>query len=312
MNRTLFLLDFVQFWAARPPSHARDRLHRGSRALDLSALKGKVGKIESATLILVRAPTSAIPGRTFSVFEVSAGNAKWKEGSGVGDQSRTEPGDCCWNFRVLSTLADSTKPGTGEPWLGTFGLSGDVAAGKEIEIPLPPELVMRWIWGRFGEAAWRDWLSEMGRDYFRPVNEAWKSGGLPAVAGYWRDFFHAESGSEVEVREDLDRVVIEMTDCPSRGFLLRNGLEFSGDYCNHCIGWIGPMMRSAGHGVRHAHNHQGQCVWEFFPESQPHLPAREVAARHSEVARAWEEDGMHVDRFAEPDVGGNACPEQRP
>jgi hypothetical protein len=67
---------------------------------------------------------------------------------------------------------------------------------------------------------------------------------------------------------------IDISDCPSKGFLVRNGLKQYSDYCDHCIGWIGPMMRDAGFVVDHEHNHCGQCWWEM----------RSVAAERASLA----------------------------
>ena len=39
---------------------------------------------------------------------------------------------------------------------------------------------------------------------------------------------------------------IDMHGCPSKGFLIRNGLGAYHDYCDHCMGWIGPMLKQAG------------------------------------------------------------------
>ena len=55
-------------------------------------------------------------------------------------------------------------------------------------------------------------------------------------------------------------------------FLLRNGLEQYRDYCDHCMGWIGPVMKGAGFVVDHEHNHCGQCWWEFRRASDPSEP----------------------------------------
>lgn len=62
-------------------------------------------------------------------------------------------------------------------------------------------------------------------------------------------------------REDVFR--IDMHACPSKGFLIRNGLVQHRDYCDHCMGWIGPVMQQAGFVIDHEHNHRGQCWWEM-------------------------------------------------
>jgi hypothetical protein len=46
--------------------------------------------------------------------------------------------------------------------------------------------------------------------------------------------------------------------------LLANDLNADEDYCDHCMGWIGPALHQIGAEVAaHEHNHCGQCWWEI-------------------------------------------------
>jgi hypothetical protein len=86
--------------------------------------------------------------------------------------------------------------------------------------------------------------------------------GLEGMTEYWgHTLAEEQAGYTSSVVKDTFR--LDMTDCPSKGFLIRNGLHQHRDYCDHCIGWIGPMMDKAGYTVAHEHNHCGQCWWEF-------------------------------------------------
>jgi hypothetical protein len=64
-----------------------------------------------------------------------------------------------------------------------------------------------------------------------------------------------------------------MFECPSKGFLIENKLEQYSDYCDHCIGWIGPMMKDAGFVIDHEHNHCGQCWWEMRKKDDQSAPS---------------------------------------
>jgi len=56
----------------------------------------------------------------------------------------------------------------------------------------------------------------------------------------------------------------DMKQCPSKGFLLQNDLHGDEDYCDHCMGWIVPMLQAmGGEIVAHEHNHAGQCWAEI-------------------------------------------------
>ena len=92
----------------------------------------------------------------------------------------------------------------------------------------------RFLLARLGEEGWRRYLFDLGRDYFAPVNRAWRAGGLPAVASYWRAFFAAEPGSEVEVRELPERVEINVRVCPAIRHLRAGKREIVREYCRHC------------------------------------------------------------------------------
>jgi hypothetical protein len=68
----------------------------------------------------------------------------------------------------------------------------------------------------------------------------------------------------VTLDENRNLVRLDMRQCPSKGFLLDNDLNADEDYCDHCIGWIGPALDQAGFEVAaHEHNHCGQCWWEI-------------------------------------------------
>lgn len=89
---------------------------------------------------------------------------------------------------------------------------------------------------------------------------------------YWAHTLdHEAAGFAITHRDDVIR--IDMHECPSKGFLLRNGLAQFPDYCDHCMGWIGPLMKDAGFVIDHEHNHHGQCWWEMRSRSNPAPPS---------------------------------------
>ena len=92
--------------------------------------------------------------------------------------------------------------------------------------------------------------------------------GLDGMKRYWAHTLDHEAAGFAITHQD-DAIRIDMHDCPSKGFLIRNGLAQYGDYCDHCMGWIGPMMREAGFVVDHEHNHLGKCWWEMRARNIP-------------------------------------------
>lgn len=92
----------------------------------------------------------------------------------------------------------------------------------------------RFLLSKFKYDGFVRWLREMGRDYFAPTNRQWREGGLPTVAAYWREFFDAEPGADVEIREESDLVTISVHRCPAIAHLRNGGREPVREFCQHC------------------------------------------------------------------------------
>lgn len=133
----------------------------------------------------------------------------------------------------------------------------------------------RFLIARLGLEGWRRYLGDLGRGYFEPVNRAWRAGGLPAVARYWRDFFAAEPGAEVEVRESADRVEVHVNVCPAIKHLRAGGREIVREYCQHCHLLGAARAESAGLTMR-LRGGNGACVHTFALPAAA-LPPQEPA-----------------------------------
>lgn len=92
----------------------------------------------------------------------------------------------------------------------------------------------RFIIDKFGHAGFVRWLRDMGRNYFAPVNAAWQSEGLPAVARYWRAFFAAEPGADVTVEESEEEVTLHIRTCPAITHLKQGKRDIVPCFCQHC------------------------------------------------------------------------------
>jgi len=129
------------------------------------------------------------------------------------------------------------------------------------------EWTFAWLERAGGPALVREyWDEAINHDSQRHARDLILREGFAGMAKYWGHTLVEESpelGFAITAKPDLFRV--DMHDCPSKGFLLRNGLQQYPDYCDHCMGWIGPLMREAGFVIDHEHNHCGQCWWEIRP-----------------------------------------------
>lgn len=120
----------------------------------------------------------------------------------------------------------------------------------------------RFLLGRLGRAGWRGYLESMGRDYFAPVNRQWQSGGLPAVAAYWRAFFAAEPGADVTVSVEPEAVRIEVRRCPAIAHLRAGGRAIVPEYCQHCY-FLGEARAQASGLTMRLAGGNGSCVHTY-------------------------------------------------
>jgi hypothetical protein len=160
----------------------------------------------------------------------------------------------------------------------------------------------RWLEKTGGHPLVRSfWDEAINRDSQRHARELILRDGFAGMAAYWGHTLTEESPERAfNITEDEGVFRIDMHDCPSKGFLLRNGLEHYRDYCDHCMGWIGPMVREGGFVIDHEHNHCGQCWWELRRAGDP-TPATapgQLAAEHDvRISSQWTATQTIFDRY---------------
>jgi hypothetical protein len=164
------------------------------------------------------------------------------------------------------------------------------------------EWTFDWLEREGGHALVRDyWNEAINHDSQRHARDLIQREGFAGMAKYWGHTLAEESpGLGFAITQKPGVFRIDMHDCPSKGFLLRNGLKSYRDYCDHCMGWTGPMMREAGFVIDHEHNHLGKCWWEIRPAAATggHSPPGEVAGAKDVRLRAdWNPPGAVFDRY---------------
>jgi len=116
------------------------------------------------------------------------------------------------------------------------------------------------------------WLEAISLDSQRHARDLIVAEGIEGMKKYWTHTLDEEAAGYA-FTSDNNRFRIDMHECPSKGFLIRNGLKQYPDYCDHCIGWVGPVMRDAGFVIDHDHDHCGKCWWEFRKMDDPSKPS---------------------------------------
>jgi len=164
------------------------------------------------------------------------------------------------------------------------------------------EWTFEWLDQQGGHSLVREyWNEAINHDSQRHARELILSEGFDGMVKYWGHTLAEESpdlGFSITYRPGVFR--IDMHSCPSKGFLLRNGLESYRDYCDHCMGWTGPMMKETGFVIDHEHNHCGQCWWEMRPADATgnHSKVGEVSGiKDVRLLSNWQPPGATLDRY---------------
>lgn len=162
------------------------------------------------------------------------------------------------------------------------------------------EWTFAWLERQGGTELLHDyWESAIGGDSQRHAAELIVANGVAGMKQYWGHTLAEEAaGCRTTATENVFRIDIHA--CPSKGFLLRNDLRQYGDYCDHCMGWIGPVMRKAGFVIDHEHDHAGHCWWEMRRRSDQSPPGSpgELAGEHDVRLREdWATDPAAKDSF---------------
>ncbi len=147
------------------------------------------------------------------------------------------------------------------------------------------EWTFEWLRQRGGEPLVQAyWQEAIAQDSQLHARELIARKGFAGMAEYWAHTLVEEAAGFVATQgEEVFR--LDISDCPSKGFLLRNHLEQYHDYCDHCIGWIGPVMAEAGFQVHHEHNHCGKCWWEFRRQTDGSPPSEPAALAGADDVR---------------------------
>ncbi|HOX57556.1 MAG TPA: hypothetical protein P5205_02370 [Candidatus Paceibacterota bacterium] len=133
----------------------------------------------------------------------------------------------------------------------------------------------RFIEKELGREGLRRYWQELGARHYAPVSAAWKRGGLRAVADYWRAFFTAEPGANVQVEPGSEQVRLDVRVCPAFKHLRAHSRSIVPCFCEHCYYVSEAMAAPAGLTVR-IEGGNGACRQTFLQRG-PGLPPQDMA-----------------------------------
>jgi len=88
------------------------------------------------------------------------------------------------------------------------------------------------------------WL-EISRHQERHCLELFKKQGLQGMYDYW-ERIRIEENCDMTLELTDDYKYGKMNKCPSLSKVLDNDAKPSKRYCDHCAGWVGPLLKKAG------------------------------------------------------------------
>ena len=128
---------------------------------------------------------------------------------------------------------------------------------------------------KFGQQSVLDlWADAIGGESQNHYLIAGKATGLQGLYDVWTQTGIDEKCDWTFTLDQEEQVLrLDMRQCPSKGFLLSNDRNADEDYCDHCAGWIAPVLNDLGLTISaHEHNHAGQCWWEMQRKDRPYTP----------------------------------------
>ncbi len=112
-------------------------------------------------------------------------------------------------------------------------------------------------------AYWR----ELGRLQCIELAEKFRKGGLQAAHDYWTRIIKEEN-CEAEIVRGDGYIEFRMHRCPSLSKVLDNDAAPFEFYCDHCMGWVEPVMEKAGlYGVMDMKSRsEPRCVFRVYED----------------------------------------------
>jgi len=96
-----------------------------------------------------------------------------------------------------------------------------------------------------GRRCLTDYWREIGRLQKRELAARFRRGGVAAAREYWQRIIREEN-CRARIVKRPGGFEFRMRRCPSLSKALDNDATPFGLYCDHCMGWIEPVMKAAG------------------------------------------------------------------
>jgi hypothetical protein len=110
------------------------------------------------------------------------------------------------------------------------------------------------------------WLA-ISKNQERHILELIETKGLQGMYEYW-SVIEEEENCDMDIMVDDDHIELRMNECPSLSKVQDNDAAPMGRYCDHCAGWIGPIMDKTGYHLVYdvISRTEPRCVMKVFKD----------------------------------------------
>lgn len=112
-----------------------------------------------------------------------------------------------------------------------------------------------------------------------------KEKGLQGMYDYW-SHIRFEENCELEMELHDDCLIKRMKKCPSLSKVLDNDAEPCRSYCNHCPGWVLPVLEKAGYVAQYdLINHAKPCCTSVIYPASSGKKSSVICSEENEVIK---------------------------
>ncbi len=135
-----------------------------------------------------------------------------------------------------------------------------------------------------GEDALQEYWLEISKNQDKHTVDLFREKGLEGMREYW-DHIRIEENCDLDLDINDDRLELRMNACPSLGKVLDNDADPMGRYCDHCAGWIGPILDRLGYHLVYdvIDRKKPQCVMQVFKDQEK----AHLAEKQAKLLMGW-------------------------
>ena len=135
-----------------------------------------------------------------------------------------------------------------------------------------------------GEEALEAYWLEISKNQERHILELIETKGLEGMHQYW-SVIKEEENCDLDLTMTEDHLELHMHTCPSLTKAMDNDARPMGRYCDHCAGWIGPIMDKTGYHLVYdvISRTEPRCVMRIYKDA---AKARE-AEKSAQLLMGW-------------------------